>query len=69
MPQNAFCPSALTARLEALLNLPATLAAAAARAHALGRPDAAARLADLVEREARGDNRNGGAGDMGRLAA
>jgi UDP-N-acetylglucosamine--N-acetylmuramyl-(pentapeptide) pyrophosphoryl-undecaprenol N-acetylglucosamine transferase len=69
MPQIAFCPSALTARLEALLNLPATLATAAARAHALGRPDAASRLADLVEREARGDNHTGGAGDMGRLAA
>ena len=49
MPQGAFSPAALAARLEAFLTLPATLGKAAAAAARLGRPDAAARLADLVE--------------------
>lgn len=48
MPQDAFTPEALAARLESFMSLPATLARAAAAAHAAGRPDAAARLADAV---------------------
>ncbi|GGI92380.1 UDP-N-acetylglucosamine--N-acetylmuramyl-(pentapeptide) pyrophosphoryl-undecaprenol N-acetylglucosamine transferase [Polymorphobacter multimanifer] len=46
--QPDFAPSRLAAALEAWLGNPAALAAAAAAAHGLGRPDAAARLADLV---------------------
>jgi UDP-N-acetylglucosamine--N-acetylmuramyl-(pentapeptide) pyrophosphoryl-undecaprenol N-acetylglucosamine transferase len=49
MPQPAFTPEALAARLEALLGDPDALARAAARAAMQGRADAAARLADLVE--------------------
>lgn len=48
MPQAAATPSALADRLAALLADPAALAAAAAHAASCGRPDAAARLADLV---------------------
>ena len=48
MPQPAFTPDALAARLEALFTQPGTLARAAERARAAGRPDAAALLADLV---------------------
>jgi UDP-N-acetylglucosamine--N-acetylmuramyl-(pentapeptide) pyrophosphoryl-undecaprenol N-acetylglucosamine transferase len=48
MPETAFTPEALLARLEELFGLPATLEKAAARARAAGRPDAAARLADVV---------------------
>jgi UDP-N-acetylglucosamine--N-acetylmuramyl-(pentapeptide) pyrophosphoryl-undecaprenol N-acetylglucosamine transferase len=47
-----FRPAALTARLAALGADPAPLAAAAAAARSLGRPDAAERLADLVVRMA-----------------
>ena len=49
MPQADFSPSALSARLAALLAAPDTLAAAAAAAAGQARVDAAARLADLVE--------------------
>ena len=49
MPQPAFTPAALGAAIERLLGAPALLTGAAARAAALGRADAAARLADLVE--------------------
>lgn len=49
MPQPNFTPGALAERLSALLVDPAALAAAAAAARTQGRPDAAARLADLVE--------------------
>jgi len=49
VPQDAFRPETLAARLEALLNAPAQLAERAAAARSLGRPDAAERLADLVE--------------------
>ena len=51
MPQPDATPAALAARLTALLGDPATLRRAAAAAAGLGRPDAAARLADLVEQE------------------
>ncbi|MEO5336961.1 MAG: undecaprenyldiphospho-muramoylpentapeptide beta-N-acetylglucosaminyltransferase [Magnetospirillum sp. WYHS-4] len=48
MQQDSFTPETLAARLQALLAQPAILAKAAACAHAAGRPDAAARLGDLV---------------------
>jgi UDP-N-acetylglucosamine--N-acetylmuramyl-(pentapeptide) pyrophosphoryl-undecaprenol N-acetylglucosamine transferase len=48
MPQTAFTPQALAARLKALLDLPATLTKAAEAAHARGATDAASRLADIV---------------------
>lgn len=48
MPETVFTPDALAARLADLLSAPQKLAAAAAAAHQLGRPDAAERLADLV---------------------
>ena len=49
MPQPAFTPTALTAKLIDLLTHPATLSDAAARARTQARPNAAAHLADLVE--------------------
>jgi UDP-N-acetylglucosamine--N-acetylmuramyl-(pentapeptide) pyrophosphoryl-undecaprenol N-acetylglucosamine transferase len=48
MPQPAFTSDALAGRLESLFTQPGTLARAAGCARAAGRPDAAARLADLV---------------------
>lgn len=48
-PQDAFSPQGLVSRLESLLESPLTLRHAAARALAAGLPDAATRLADLVE--------------------
>ncbi len=57
MPESAFTPAALAARVEELLRSPQLLAAAAAAARGLGRPDAAERLADLVIECA---NANGG---------
>jgi UDP-N-acetylglucosamine--N-acetylmuramyl-(pentapeptide) pyrophosphoryl-undecaprenol N-acetylglucosamine transferase len=48
MPHAAFTAEALSQRLSALMAAPDTLAEAARRAFALGRPDAADRLADLV---------------------
>ena len=48
MPQTAFTPEALAARLENLLTLPARLIEAAEHARQWGRIDAADRLADLV---------------------
>jgi UDP-N-acetylglucosamine--N-acetylmuramyl-(pentapeptide) pyrophosphoryl-undecaprenol N-acetylglucosamine transferase len=48
MPERALTPEALAARLTALLDDVPTLARAAAAARAAGRPDAAARLADMV---------------------
>lgn len=50
MPENAFTPEALSARIETLANAPDVLAASAARARALGRPGAAEALADAVEK-------------------
>ncbi|MBS0559696.1 MAG: undecaprenyldiphospho-muramoylpentapeptide beta-N-acetylglucosaminyltransferase [Proteobacteria bacterium] len=54
MPQPSFTVDALSARLSALLSDPAALAAMAAAARGQGRPDAAARLADLVQALAQG---------------
>ncbi|EWY37526.1 UDP-diphospho-muramoylpentapeptide beta-N- acetylglucosaminyltransferase [Skermanella stibiiresistens SB22] len=48
MPQPAFTAKALADRLEALLDLPATLTKAAEAAHGRGGADAASRLADIV---------------------
>jgi UDP-N-acetylglucosamine--N-acetylmuramyl-(pentapeptide) pyrophosphoryl-undecaprenol N-acetylglucosamine transferase len=48
MTETEFTPETLAARLNTLLASPETLSAAAAAAHALGRPDAAELLADLV---------------------
>ncbi len=48
MPQDVFTSEALAARLESLFSQPHALEHAAACARAAGRPDAAARLADLV---------------------
>ena len=49
IPQSTFTPQGLVNRLEALLDSPDTLRHAASHALAAGVPDAAARLADLVE--------------------
>ncbi len=49
MPQSAFTAEALARRLETLLTLPQCSAKVAARAFSLGRPDAAAYLADAAE--------------------
>lgn len=57
----------LAARLESLARRPDVLARMAARARALGRPDAAAALADLIEPLANGDHA-GGDGDTRRAA-
>ena len=54
MPQPGFTVEALSARLAALLGDPVSLAAMAAAARGQGRPDAAARLADLVQALAQG---------------
>lgn len=56
-----FTPERLAARLLELMKVPARLAAAAGAAARTGRADAAERLADLVERLARG---HGKAGEM-----
>lgn len=52
IPQDSFTPEALAARLEAFLTLPSSLTKAAQNAHAIGRAQAAANLADLVVRYA-----------------
>jgi UDP-N-acetylglucosamine--N-acetylmuramyl-(pentapeptide) pyrophosphoryl-undecaprenol N-acetylglucosamine transferase len=49
IPQAEFTPPTLTALLTDLLSNPAQLAAASEAARTIARPDAAARLADLVE--------------------
>ena len=54
MPQPAFTPEALARRLETLLTLPECTEKVAVNAHALGRPDAAAHLADVAESVLRG---------------
>jgi UDP-N-acetylglucosamine--N-acetylmuramyl-(pentapeptide) pyrophosphoryl-undecaprenol N-acetylglucosamine transferase len=48
MPEAAFTVDTLAARLESLLSIPRILETAAAAARGAARPDAAARLADLV---------------------
>jgi UDP-N-acetylglucosamine--N-acetylmuramyl-(pentapeptide) pyrophosphoryl-undecaprenol N-acetylglucosamine transferase len=52
MPQSTLSADALADRLTGLVAAPDTLAAAAARARAFGRPEAASRLADLLLRVA-----------------
>jgi UDP-N-acetylglucosamine--N-acetylmuramyl-(pentapeptide) pyrophosphoryl-undecaprenol N-acetylglucosamine transferase len=61
MPEAAAAPAALAARLVELMNDPAQLQQAAARAAAIGRRDAAARLADLVQSLVRGNGLHGSA--------
>lgn len=48
IPQTAFTPESLSARIESLFALPGSLIKAAACARAAGSPDAARQLADLV---------------------
>jgi UDP-N-acetylglucosamine--N-acetylmuramyl-(pentapeptide) pyrophosphoryl-undecaprenol N-acetylglucosamine transferase len=62
-PNSEFNAMSLAERLSGLLADPAPLSRAAAAAAAAGRPDAAERLADLVERLAP-QRRNGGHGPM-----
>ncbi len=50
MPEGYFTPEALAERLSSLFAMPEILPKAAASARAAGRPDAAVRLADAVER-------------------
>lgn len=52
LKQDEFTPEALAARLADWLANPGVLAATAARARAIGTPDAARRLADLIDRVA-----------------
>ena len=71
MPEPSFTPSALAARLDSLLGLPAILVKAAAGAKATGTQDAAERLADMVcELLPNNGNGNGADGpdDEGRAA-
>jgi UDP-N-acetylglucosamine--N-acetylmuramyl-(pentapeptide) pyrophosphoryl-undecaprenol N-acetylglucosamine transferase len=67
IPNAEFTPEALAARLASLLADPAPLGAAAAAARALGRPDAAERLADVVMRLAPANGHS--AGDPAERAA
>ena len=48
MPEGAFAPETLAARLDSLFGVPQTLVKAAAAARAASRPDAARRLADAI---------------------
>jgi UDP-N-acetylglucosamine--N-acetylmuramyl-(pentapeptide) pyrophosphoryl-undecaprenol N-acetylglucosamine transferase len=57
MPEREFTASALTALIEKLAGEPETLGAAAAAARTLGEPEAARRLADLVDLIEREDAR------------
>ncbi len=50
MPEEAFTPAALAAKLESFLALPDTLNEAAAKARSVGNPDADVKLAEVVER-------------------
>lgn len=65
MSQETFTPDSLAERLQSLLRMPRVLTRAAQCAHAAGRPDAAASLADVVC-ELIGSN---GENDNGRRAA
>ncbi|NWG47262.1 MAG: UDP-N-acetylglucosamine--N-acetylmuramyl-(pentapeptide) pyrophosphoryl-undecaprenol N-acetylglucosamine transferase, partial [Alphaproteobacteria bacterium] len=58
LPEAGFTPSALASTLERLLADRDWLAAGARSLHAVGRPDATARLADLVEGAGAGRIRN-----------
>jgi UDP-N-acetylglucosamine--N-acetylmuramyl-(pentapeptide) pyrophosphoryl-undecaprenol N-acetylglucosamine transferase len=57
MPEKDLTATALARRIAALMDWPEELARAAAAAKAAGRPDAAERLADVVEGAARGGKR------------
>ncbi|MBN8531527.1 MAG: undecaprenyldiphospho-muramoylpentapeptide beta-N-acetylglucosaminyltransferase [Alphaproteobacteria bacterium] len=50
MPQEAFTPEAVSGKLERFLHSPQSLEDAAAKARARGRPDAAKRLVDAIEK-------------------
>ena len=52
IPEKEFTPERLAEALNRMLNDPAQLAAASAAARSVAKPDAAERLADLVERVA-----------------
>ena len=58
IPEAELTPAALATRLGALFDSPDALLAAAEAAHGLGRPDAAERLADLVEECAAANDAN-----------
>lgn len=62
MPEPVFTPEALAEHVCGILGTPSRASAMAAAALALGRPDAAERLADLVERLATGGAVEPGAG-------
>jgi UDP-N-acetylglucosamine--N-acetylmuramyl-(pentapeptide) pyrophosphoryl-undecaprenol N-acetylglucosamine transferase len=49
IPQEAFTPEALSARIESFLALPSSLKEAAEKAKQAGVPDAAKQLADVIE--------------------
>lgn len=57
MPEDAFTPEALAAKLEGFLRLPSTLSKAAVISREHGRPEAAAKLADLVVMSAEKNHR------------
>jgi len=60
MPQSGLSPEKLSQRLSELFTRPSVLSQAAAAALALGRPDAAGRLAEVVEAVASGKTRERG---------
>jgi UDP-N-acetylglucosamine--N-acetylmuramyl-(pentapeptide) pyrophosphoryl-undecaprenol N-acetylglucosamine transferase len=62
IPQSEFTPERLAAEVEHLVSTPGLLSRAAAAVKAEGRPDAVARLADLVEELMRSGMREGGRG-------
>ncbi|CCQ72804.1 undecaprenyldiphospho-muramoylpentapeptide beta-N-acetylglucosaminyltransferase [Magnetospira sp. QH-2] len=68
IPQPSFTPEAIAARLTSLADMPEALRQAANCSHAVGRPAAAAALADLVE-QVMNSNGNGGSRPIGRMAA
>ena len=74
MPQPTFTPDALASRMESFLIAPPRLIDAAKKARSIGVPEAATRLADLVERRmpangGRGTNRALGGPIAGEIAA
>ena len=69
MPQRGLTAAAVTEKLGRLLGNDAALAAAAQASRALGRPDAAARLADLVEGLVGANGGSGRTGDVPREEA
>lgn len=69
MPESAFTSEALANRLENLLSVPNTLKTAAACARAASRPDAAERLAVIVEKLIQGQSTDDNGTSSGRQAA